>query len=275
MIVRDAVQWSLVLALALAGCGEESDSGQRAPAHPDAGRKRDAAASSDTDEDEGDTDQSDETGEVVDAGASERDASAHDAASASHDASTRDAAMPTTDAGGSAADGETGRMVGMTAAHNAVRAMVETTMSLPEMTWSNDLAAYAQEWADHLAQTACDAPMHRSGVELQAKRYGENLAAFAAFPVKPNSSAQSAVSSWAGEEQCYTFGPFDKGDVCNTSCYMKMSSDGCGHYTQIVWRDSTQVGCGVSTCVRGNGYNEDIWICNYAPAGNVRGVKPY
>ena len=39
-----------------------------------------------------------------------------------------------------------------------------------------------------------------------------------------------------------------------------------GHFTQVVWRGTTQLGCGVSTC-RGM----DIWVCEYDPPGNVQG----
>jgi pathogenesis-related protein 1 len=174
--------------------------------------------------------------------------------------------------------GETGRMVGMTDAHNKVRAMVQTTPPLPPMTWSPTLAAYAQEWSDMLAMTACNRPMHRSQADLQKKGYGENLAAAGGVPA-PMTTAQWAVDGWAGEVKCWTYGTFGVmfgggTEKCDMACYTQMQSDGCGHYTQIVWRNTTQVGCGVSTCQSG-GATWDIWICNYAPPGNVIGQKPY
>ncbi len=258
----------LAWALMSIGCGEDSGSEDLPPASRDAGKgdagKRDAKVASDDDAG-GDTD-----AQSVDA-SRQRDA-ASDAArvdAGAADAATKDAAA--------ASSGETGRNVGATAAHNAVRAMVETTMSMPELTWSDELAAYAQEWADHLAgiQATCDEPVHRSVPELSGMNRGENLYATQSYPKAPNSAAQNAVGAWAAEVQCYTYGPFMTGDKCDPSCYLAMSSDGCGHYTQIVWRKSTQVGCGVATCTTSQGWHEDIWICNYAPAGNVEGVKPY
>jgi pathogenesis-related protein 1 len=181
--------------------------------------------------------------------------------------------------GSSAALGETGRMVGMTAAHNAVRAKVETTPALPAMVWSPTLAAYAQAWTDELAKSSCAQPRHRSSQELQAQGYGENLAA-AGGSRPPMTTAQFAVDGWAGEVACWTYGSisapgFGGGtEKCDTTCYQKMNSDGCGHYTQVVWRKSTQLGCGVSSCQAG-GVTYDIWICNYAPPGNVVGQTPY
>jgi pathogenesis-related protein 1 len=179
----------------------------------------------------------------------------------------------TTGIGGmSGGDPEMGRLVGMTAAHNAVRAAVMTTPALQPLVWSDKLAQYAQQWADNLAMTSCSSPHHRSQQDLQSVGYGENLAAFtSSFGM---STAQQAVDGWGGEKSCYTFGTFMVTDKCDTTCYTNMHSDGCGHYTQIVWRKSTQVGCGVATCKAGFG-NEDIWICNYAPAGNYVGQNPY
>jgi len=47
----------------------------------------------------------------------------------------------------------------------------------------------------------------------------------------------------------------------------------CGHYTQIVWADTTKVGCGIHTCP-GLTYGSSV-VCNYAPGGNIGGQRPY
>ena len=91
--------------------------------------------------------------------------------------------------------------------------------------------------------------------------------------------AQQAVDGWAAEVSCWTYGTISGLGVqgtekCNQACYMAMRSDGCGHYTQIVWRKSTQLGCGVASCNSARG-KQDIWICNYSPAGNFAGMAPY
>src|SRR5712691_6171246 len=44
----------------------------------------------------------------------------------------------------------------------------------------------------------------------------------------------------------------------------------CGYYTQIVWRDTREVGCGVA---RGPG--REVWVCDYSPPGNWVGRRPY
>ena len=94
------------------------------------------------------------------------------------------------------------------------------------------------------------------------------------------STPKFAVDGWAAEEKCWTpgtisFPPSVMGtEKCDTQCYMSLHSDGCGHYTQVVWRNTTEIGCGVATCKEG-ALTWDIWICNYAPPGNIAGQKPY
>ncbi|KAF6026089.1 CRISP3 [Bugula neritina] len=46
-----------------------------------------------------------------------------------------------------------------------------------------------------------------------------------------------------------------------------------GHYTQMVWAETTRIGCGVQTC---NG-STPFYVCNYGPSGNQadRIYEPY
>jgi pathogenesis-related protein 1 len=225
---------------------------------------------------------------AIDSGAEEAETTTQDSGNVD-----RDAFMMALEASNStssdAADGangnpESGRLAGITAAHNAVRAMVQTATPLPPLTWSQTLADYAQQWATGLASNAstCAAPQHRPGSELAALDYGENLSVFGgtgggkrdgSTPVSVSTAVQ-AVNSWAAEEMCWTYGTISGTEKCDKTCTNSLHSDGCGHYTQVVWRKSTQVGCGVATCKNGS-ITEDIWICNYAPAGNFLRQLPY
>jgi pathogenesis-related protein 1 len=159
----------------------------------------------------------------------------------------------TAHAGGS----ETGRLTGITAAHNAIRAEVSASPPLQDLVWSADLAAVAQNYAEHLAG---DCKLVHSGGD-----FGENLAFFSGETPAP----ARVVDLWASEKSCWTYGAFMAGDQCTNACN---SSGGCGHYTQLVWRSTKLVGCGVAAC--GNG-NSEIWVCNYDPPGNFVGETPY
>lgn len=41
-----------------------------------------------------------------------------------------------------------------------------------------------------------------------------------------------------------------------------------GHFTQVVWKGSTQVGCGAADCTGHSGVLPAYVVCRYAPAGN-------
>jgi|SRR5580700_53313 pathogenesis-related protein 1 len=205
----------------------------------------------------------------------------------SHDASGSSSSGGSSGSSGSSGAGadeaggnpETGRLVGITADHNAVRAMVSTSTALPPLVWSTTVAAYAQDWANTQASTNCASPSHRPSSDLEAQGYGENLAVFdgAGQGVSLStgvSTAADAVNAWASEKACWTYGEFMTTDACNATCVANLDSDGCGHYTQIVWRSTMELGCGVASCMNGQSV-EDIWICNYAPAGNLVGAYPY
>ena len=148
------------------------------------------------------------------------------------------------------------------ASHNSVR----SKHNLNPLTWSDSLASYAGEWANHLAnQKNCNME-HRSNSGKFKQLHGENLYWAGAVTWSDgrrevqNVSIKDAVKAWADEEQDYNY--------ANNSC---KPGKQCGHYTQIVWKKTTAVGCAYKVC----GDKSQIWVCNYSPAGNYIGQKPY
>jgi pathogenesis-related protein 1 len=126
--------------------------------------------------------------------------------------------------------------------HNAVRAQVK----VPPLQWSEDLAAVAQRWANRLLS-------QRKFEHSPDTRYGENL-----FDISGQAATPAwAVRFWASESRNY--------DYASNTCRGL-----CGHYTQIVWRDTKSAGCAVA---RGGG--REVWVCNYDPPGNWLGQRPY
>lgn len=129
--------------------------------------------------------------------------------------------------------------------HNAVRAEV----GVPPLRWDEGLAAYAQQWADHLAATGCRM-RHR-----QPNRYGENLFQGTARHYR----AIDAARGWESEKAHY------RGGVIAKNNYQQI-----GHYTQMVWRRTARLGCGEAICDATR-----LVACNYDPPGNILGRRPY
>jgi pathogenesis-related protein 1 len=123
-------------------------------------------------------------------------------------------------------------------AHNLVRA----EHCAPPLTWSEELAAEATAWANQLAANGCAFQHSRS-------EHGENLAAGTSGAL----DADAVVAMWAREEEKYDY-------------KRAMFSMKTGHFTQVVWKDTLAIGCGVATCG-----GKDTWVCNYDSPGNVEG----
>ncbi|XP_066436116.1 uncharacterized protein [Eleutherodactylus coqui] len=124
-------------------------------------------------------------------------------------------------------------------AHNVYR----KKHGAPPLQLNRDLCRSAQTWADHLLSIRT---LKHSGSD-----HGENLY------YKYSSSTrelpgQEPVDSWYDEIKNYDFGR--PGFRSNT-----------GHFTQVVWKDSKEVGVGVAT--DGNGLF--FVVGQYNPAGNI------
>ena len=163
---------------------------------------------------------------------------------------------------------EPAQFAGIVKHHNEVR----SKFNQHPLTWSNELAKYAQEWVNRLAETQNCQMLHRPNYEgeYDSERYlqvhGENLFWASAEKLENNIerfkfySPKDVVKAWAEEEEYY--------DYQSNSC---KEGEICGHFTQMVWHESRQVGCAKAVC----GDKSQIWACNYHPRGNYIGELPY
>jgi uncharacterized protein YkwD len=121
--------------------------------------------------------------------------------------------------------------------HNARRAK----HCAPPLAWSNEVATVAQAWADRCVF------QHSQG------KYGENLAMGTSRIMSP----EHVVEMWYdGEVASY--------DFARPGFGMRT-----GHFTQVVWKGTTHVGCGSAECG-----GQRLWVCNYDPPGNFIGEFP-
>jgi len=162
--------------------------------------------------------------------------------------------------GGGGGDQEPANLAGITAAHNAVRAMVDTSNPLPPMEWDATLAAHAAAYTEMCRDS--DAPSGLVDHSTSSER--SNVAGFAYVGENIFGSSNAvadatvAVEVWAEEKADFT--------------YPSGCSGVCGHYTQVVWRTSVKLGCANVTC--NNLQYKGTVLCQYGPGGNSGGA-PY
>lgn len=131
-------------------------------------------------------------------------------------------------------------------AHNKYRSEVD----VPPLSWSDNLAAGAQEGADYLAK--------EDRFEHSRSGKGENLflgtAGFFSYT--------RMVDLWASEKEHFHPGIFPD---------ISIDGEVVGHYTQIVWRNTEQLGCGGAT--GSDGFYR--LVCRYDPPGNYYGQSVF
>ncbi|XP_074649489.1 uncharacterized protein LOC141904739 [Tubulanus polymorphus] len=128
--------------------------------------------------------------------------------------------------------------------HNALRQKEEG--GLNDLEWNNKLARRSK-------QLAKKCKWAHSG---DAER-GENI-----WSGQLYSQMVDATQNWYGEKPDWSFQ--------NKNC---TEGKDCGHYTQVVWKTTTAVGCAFNYC---EGLKYPILLfCQYTPNGNIKGQNPY
>jgi len=123
---------------------------------------------------------------------------------------------------------------------------------LQPFTWDVGAATVALNWS-----AQCMAA-HDPNVLNYTYTYGENIN-FGVPQTGPGS-----VAGWGGENANFTYP-----DTC--------AQGTCGHYTQLVWRTSTSIGCGHTFCTVNSPfppYDWDMYVCDFVAPGNYP-AAPY
>lgn len=142
------------------------------------------------------------------------------------------------------------------AAHNAER----TRLGIPPLIWSDKLARQSMEWAQQL--TLIDGLEHSDTADYADPtdgEEGENLWR----GTKGYYTPEQMVNLWVDERKIFINGPFPRNST--TGQWRDV-----GHYTQLIWRSTTQVGCAIAS-----NEQDEVLVCRYLEGGNVIGEKPY
>jgi len=139
------------------------------------------------------------------------------------------------------------------------------------LTYNRDLEKLIQEYVDKMANSG----ICKHDKEFNNKHnYGENL-----YCSSENKkiTIKEAMKNWFDEElpyYDYVSGSCSEGTYSNSN-----QSIECGHYTQVIWQDTREVGCAVSQFKTGIYKDGYIYICKYYKGGNTslngEKEKPY
>ena len=134
-----------------------------------------------------------------------------------------------------------------------------------DIRYSLRLEKYAQNYANTLANNGRFEHDTKNG----ENGFGENLYAYSKD--EPLTISKS-IKSWYEDEKPYYHyddGSCDEGTLSNGQNIM------CGHYTQVIWQNTKEVGCATAQYKRGNFKGGYVYVCKYQKAGNIVGLKPY
>ncbi|MDQ2878718.1 MAG: CAP domain-containing protein [Pseudomonadota bacterium] len=136
--------------------------------------------------------------------------------------------------------------------HNAARAAVGE----PPLAWDAGLAADAAAYARTLARTG---EFRHADQPIDMRREGENLFT----GTRDAYSYREMVDLWVAEKADFVNRPtpdFSRGGRW----------ENVAHYTQIVWRGTTRIGCALASNA-----TDDYLVCRYSPPGNVVGQAAF
>ena len=136
--------------------------------------------------------------------------------------------------------------------HNNARSDVD----VPSLKWSSSLSKDASEWAAIMAN---EERMYHSENDSRPDQ-GENL--FYTTATDSLTSARNASQLWYEEIELYTYSPILSGE----NDFYEI-----GHYTQMVWKNTTEVGMAMAVSKSG----KTFVVARYSPGGNYVGEYPY
>lgn len=154
-------------------------------------------------------------------------------------------------------------------AHNVVRERA----GVPPLRWSSRLAEMSSARVLKLANEGCyieHSPLKDRWYEAGFEYIGENL--YKVINMKP--TGVDIVDAWYAEIEDYSYGTV--GSPCVKQRCAGRASPPCtlGHFTQVMWGRSTDVGCARAECP-GQAKRTFVSVCNYGPGGNIVGHYPF
>jgi len=133
--------------------------------------------------------------------------------------------------------------------HNKERQAIGGS-NVMEITWDDDLASWAQQYADKCVIDEDGLAAHGDTELPDGREVGQNLV------WGDETNLLKKAEGWANEKKIYNV----RTGRCNRG-WKK-----CAHYSQMVWHSTNKIGCGFANCP---GLGNHL-VCDYYPGGNER-----
>ncbi|KYN39541.1 Venom allergen 3 [Trachymyrmex septentrionalis] len=132
-------------------------------------------------------------------------------------------------------------------------------VSMPKLSWNKELANIGQRWANQCIYN------HDACRDIDKFQVGQNIAQ--SYSSKENNSTiQNFIEDvWYDEVKNFDANKVDQ------PFEMQVET---GHYTQIVWATTTEIGCGFIK-YKDTAWHRSCMVCNYGPAGNIKNERMY
>lgn len=155
--------------------------------------------------------------------------------------------------------------------HNQVRAKVAngqedrgspgpmpSASNMKELQWDDEIASVAQRWAEQCSFG------HDQIRDVSRFAVGQNVFMSSSTDSSAPVDWDQAINGWYDEVKDYS----------NQNIDISRFSTETGHFTQVVWADTSRIGCGSVV------YKDEAWVnrftvCNYGSAGNFGGQRLY
>ncbi|CAL4125241.1 unnamed protein product [Meganyctiphanes norvegica] len=143
--------------------------------------------------------------------------------------------------------------------------------NIKELIWNEELAYIAQKWANQCYFGHERRYSRRATCSRMYDYVGQNLYKIIQYGLHSTSKWSLVIHGWYNE-------------VVNTPISIVESFDSgvttkkIGHYTQLVWAETSEIGCGavVYSTMSHYGYESTtLYVCNYGPGGNIIGEEMY
>lgn len=133
--------------------------------------------------------------------------------------------------------------------------MARKEVGVGDVKWSTTVAKSAQNWADEIARTG-----EFTHGSKDSKGFGQNLS----MGMGDDYGVKAAEKQWYSEKNNFPPG----------TPYTVEGSKTNGHYNQMIWAATTEIGAGKATILTGAHKGWTVIVCEYNPAGNLLGKDP-